>query len=139
MPFLLIQLPELQKAEIRGKKAILVPGLAVVSQRAPAVIVGTFDDPRPHGVQIDIGQAVDQGVAFFHDHAFEPLTPQCTPAFLLSVVIPGNSLFQFTDQLRQAGPFPPIMGYAAFGKLRLVSVTQQKSGSDVLIRKILVR
>ena len=38
---------EIRKAEIEGKKTILVSRLDVIAQGAPPVILGSFDKARP--------------------------------------------------------------------------------------------
>ena len=87
---------------VSGEDFLLVAGLDMIPQRTPAVISGFFDDPGPHGIQIDVDQAVDQRLAFFHDHAFKPIAPEIAPAAMTlspQVKTPTSPMFPKLVQL----------------------------------------
>ena len=51
-------------------------GLGMIPKGTPPIFLGFFHNPCSDGVEIDIGQAVDQGLAVINDHAFKPLGPE---------------------------------------------------------------
>ena len=50
--------------------------LGMIPQGTPAVGLGLCYESGPDGIEIDIGQAVNQGIAVIHDHALESLGPE---------------------------------------------------------------
>ena len=87
-PFFRFQYAEFLQAKIKGQKIILVLGLEMIPQRIPAVFLGLFHQSGPDGIEIDVGQAVDQCFAVFHDHALEPISPEKAPTVVAFVVEP---------------------------------------------------
>ena len=63
-------------------------GLSMIPKGTPAICLGLFHDPCSDGVEIDIGQAVDQGLALINDNAFKPLGPEKAFPMVTPVVIP---------------------------------------------------
>ena len=63
-------------------------GLGMIPKGTPAVCLGFLHDPCVDGVEIDIGQTVDQGLTLIHDHAFKPLGPEEPFPMVTPVVIP---------------------------------------------------
>ncbi len=85
-PFPVRHLPELSEAEVKGKECLTVSGLSVIAQAVPAVVFRFFNDCGPHRVQVNIGQAVYQGIAVFNNNALKPLTPEKPPAAMALVL-----------------------------------------------------
>jgi hypothetical protein len=45
------------------------------------------------------------GLSFFHDNAFEPISPKITPAMMAPIVIPGKVDLDLTHKIRKAGEY----------------------------------
>ena len=63
-------------------------GLSAISKGTPPIFLGFFHDSCSDGIEIDIGQAVDQGLAIIHDNALKPLGPEEPFPMATPVVIP---------------------------------------------------
>ena len=59
----------------------------MVSDGIPPILFRLFNDAGPHGIKIDIGQAVDKGLAVFNDNAFKSVSPEKSPPVMPPVVI----------------------------------------------------
>jgi len=64
----------------------------MIGQRTPAVGLGFTGNSCTNRVQIDLSQAVDQGLAVVHDHALESIGPEKPLSFVPSVVISRKAL-----------------------------------------------
>ena len=65
----------------------------MVSQRAPPVVLRPLYQPGLYGVEINIGQTVDQGIAVLHQHALEALAPEEAFAAVAFIVPAREALF----------------------------------------------
>ena len=67
------------------------------------------------GIQVNIGQAVDQRLSLFNNHAFKAVAPKVTPPVVAPVVKPGKVNFYFTYKLREIGQFQPQRRHQPIG------------------------
>jgi hypothetical protein len=88
----------------------------MIPKRTPPVFFRPGHDARPDGIQINIGQAVQQCIAILNDHALVPVIPQIPTPMPAFIEFPGKGLLEFLDEFRQGRPFlPPRLGLL-FGK-----------------------
>jgi hypothetical protein len=56
--------------KINTQQIVLVTGLSMIAQRTPSIGLRTLDDPGSNGIEIHIGQQIDQGSAVLNDQGF---------------------------------------------------------------------
>jgi hypothetical protein len=59
----------------------------MVSDGIPPIRFRLFNDAGPYGIKIDIGQAVDKGLAVFNDNAFKSVSPEKSATIMPLVVV----------------------------------------------------
>ena len=87
----------------------------MIPQRIPPVLLRAGHDAGANRIEIDIGQAVDQGFAVFNDAAFKPFSQEGSPAMvffsdLTLIVIACEGLLYFFEKLGKTCPFVPVIG-----------------------------
>jgi hypothetical protein len=74
----------------------------MVAKGIPAVVFGPAYDAGTQGIEIYIGQTVNQGLSFINDDTLEPVAPEIAPPVMLFVVIPGKADLYFTNKFGKA-------------------------------------
>ena len=127
---------ELPQPEVETEEPVPVPGLQMVADGVPAVGLGPFDQIGPDRIQVDIGQAIDQRLPVFHDHAFKPIPPKEAAALMLFIIVAREALLQFLQKLRKTGPFLPVKFISVFRKHGISSINRLVPGNDFRIAVI---
>jgi len=89
---------EFDQPKIERKKPLLIVLLDMISQRVPPVLLRAGNDAGANQIEIDIRQAVYQGLAVFNNAAFKPFAqsvPNDRSSFFVPYSVPIPSLTTF--------------------------------------------
>jgi hypothetical protein len=70
----------------------------MIAQRTPPIGLRTLDDPGSNGIEIHIGQQIDQGSAVLNDQRFEPISPEIPLSAMTFVIETGEPLLDILDE-----------------------------------------
>ncbi len=78
-------------------------GLHMITDGVPAIVFRSFHYPGPNRIQVDVGQAVDQCLALFHNDTFKTFSPEKAAPMVAAVVKAGKPHLNLFNKLGQAG------------------------------------
>jgi len=89
----------------------------MIAQRAPAILFRPLDDPRANGIEVHIGQQIDQRIPVLHDERFETVPPEIPFAIVPFIIEASETLLDIFDELgKRRPPFPEIgNAFRAYG------------------------
>ncbi len=108
-PFFEIELLLALNTEFQRQQIVLVAGLNEITQRTPSVVSWSLHHVCPDGIQIDVGQTVNQGFAVLHDQTLESLSPEEAATFVFLVVVSGESLLDLLHEFGKVAQTAEIL------------------------------